>query len=142
MKKYFLLLVLLCPSWAGAQVIYFDTLTGEVRFDIEIARDEAAQQKGLMYVKPEEFADHQAMLFLYDEPQIVKFWMKNTYVPLDMIFIDRNKRVSKIVTRNDTLSLRSTSSDVPVLAVVEINAGLAAEYGIGKGSKVRFDLER
>ena len=110
-------------------------LTGEgkARFDLEIADDPAEQARGLMF-RP-ELAEQSGMLFVYDPPRRARFWMRNTMIPLDMVFIDDAGRVESVVTRRDTYSERVSESQGDVRAVLEINAGRAAELGIGPGDQ-------
>jgi uncharacterized membrane protein (UPF0127 family) len=77
------------------------------------------------------------MLFVFDPPRRVGFWMRNTLIPLDIIFIDAEGRITSIETRRDTNSDRLTTSRAPVAAVLEINAGRAAALGLATGYLVR-----
>ena len=110
-------------------------LTGEgkARFAVEIADDPAEQARGLMY-RP-DLAEGSGMLFVYDSPRRARFWMRNTMIPLDMVFIDDTGRVESVVTRRDTYSERVSESRGEIRAVLEINAGRAAELGIGPGAR-------
>ena len=116
-----------------------DTVTilapdGPVRFTVEIAQTAAEKSRGLMF-RP-RLAPRAGMLFLYDPPQPASFWMKNTMIPLDMLFIDRTGRVVNIVAEAEPYSLRARASDGPVRAVLEINGGLSAHLGIEPGAQV------
>ena len=110
-------------------------LTGEgkARFAVEIADEPAEQARGLMF-RPQLDAGT-GMLFVYDEPRPARFWMKNTMIPLDMVFIDDTGRVESIAVRRDTYSERGSASEGPVRAVLEINAGLSEELGIDPGDQ-------
>ena len=88
-----------------------------------------------MFVK--EMADSQGMLFIYGVTRPVSFWMKNTYIPLDMIFIDKRGVVKKVHANAVPHDTTSISSDVPIRSVLEINGGLAEKLGIVPGTLVR-----
>lgn len=104
-------------------------------FSVEIADDPAEQARGLMF-RP-ALPEKAGMLFVFDPPRPANFWMRNTMIPLDMIFIDDTGRIESIAERNDTYSERASSSEGPVRAVLEINGGLSRQLGIGPGAQVR-----
>lgn len=107
---------------------------GSRTFSIEIADDPDEQARGLMF-RPALPADA-GMLFVYDRPRPANFWMRNTMIPLDMIFIDDTGRIESIAERTDPYSERVSSSQGDVRAVLEINGGLSRELGIGPGTQV------
>lgn len=92
---------------------------------------------GLQYRR--ELAPDRGMLFLFPVEETQTFWMKNTPIPLDMIFIDHDLRIVGIVEHAVPFSLESRSVGVPSQFVLEINGGLAKRYGIQAGDRVRFD---
>lgn len=104
------------------------------KFTVEIADTPASQQRGLMFRK--HMDDDRGMLFEFREVGPVSFWMKNTYIPLDMLFIAENGRVTAIHENAVPQSLEPLPSGGPVSAVLEINGGLARRLGIGIGSTV------
>ena len=108
---------------------------GEVRFNVEVADDAIERQRGLMHRL--EMPMSAGMLFVYHQTRVVSFWMKNTLIPLDMIFLDETGRVVKIHERAIPRDLSSISSDVPSRYVLEINGGLARAIGITVGSELR-----
>ena len=110
--------------------------TGEgVRtFTIEIADEPAEQARGLMF-RP-SMAPDAGMLFIFDPPSRASFWMRNTMIPLDMLFIDDTGTVESIAVRMDTYSTRASASEGPVRAVLEINGGLSEKLGIVPGVQV------
>lgn len=111
---------------------------GQVAFQIEIADTDQTRARGLMFVR--EMARDAGMLFVYDKPQPATFWMKNTYIPLDMLFMDRAGTVTHVHSNaipHDT-SLINGGDDV--FAVLEINAGLAKRYGISEGTQLRHPV--
>lgn len=103
------------------------------RFEIEVADDPAEQARGLMF-RPSLPAGA-GMLFVFEPPRQAHFWMRNTMIPLDMIFIDETGRVESVAERRDTFSDRVSSSQGPVRAVLEINGGLSRQLGIGPGAQ-------
>lgn len=108
---------------------------GQVRFTVEIADTDEARAQGLMF--RETMARGAGMLFVYDHPQHAYFWMKNTLIPLDMIFVDRTGLVTRV--HHDAIpgDLSHIDGGPDVFAVLEINGGLAARYGIVAGSQMR-----
>jgi uncharacterized protein len=110
------------------------TSTGRHVFQIEIANNDASREHGLMdrrYMA----ADH-GMLFEFDREEPVSFWMKNTYIPLDMIFIAPSGVVTHVVANAEPLSERVIPSGGPCVAVLELNGGTAASIGLKVGDKV------
>ena len=108
---------------------------GQASFRVEIADDDAERGRGLMF--REELARGAGMLFVYDRPQPVSFWMRNTLIPLDMIFIGPEGRVTRVHENAVPLDETSISGGDGVLAVLEINGGLSQRMGIDVGSEVR-----
>ena len=109
--------------------------TGVHRFTVEVARTREEQRRGMMF--RESIAPDRGMLFPYDRPQPIAFWMRNTLIPLDMIFIREDgtiARISTAVPRSDDL----VPSGEPVVAVLEIAGGRAAELGISAGDMVTW----
>ena len=106
------------------------------RFTVEIARTHEEQGYGLM--NRSELAPDRGMIFPYDPPRNVAFWMKNTLIPLDMIFVRADGSIANIAANTVPLSLESVPSDGPVKAVLEIAGGRAAELGIKAGDKVAW----
>jgi uncharacterized membrane protein (UPF0127 family) len=98
------------------------------------AETQEARARGLMYVS--ELADDQAMIFVYDEPQVVSMWMKNTYLPLDMLFVDARGCIVSIAEHTRPLSTASIGSGSPVTLVVEIRGGGAAARSAKVGDRV------
>ncbi|EJW21427.1 hypothetical protein IMCC14465_12230 [alpha proteobacterium IMCC14465] len=106
-------------------------------FKVELADTPEKMSRGLMYRT--DLPTNQGMLFILGAPRIATFWMHNTFVPLDMIFIRLNGEIESIVTREDTLSQARTSSQKPVAYVLEINAGQSAALGIKPGHFIRLE---
>jgi uncharacterized membrane protein (UPF0127 family) len=103
-------------------------------FNIEVALDPASQAKGLMF--RQSIADDYGMLFVYDEVKEIQMWMRNTVVPLDMIFIGTDNKVSHIVENARPYDERVISSAEPARAVLEVKAGQVAARGIKVGDQV------
>lgn len=111
------------------------TARGKHIFRAEIAATPAQQQKGMMFRTA--MAPDEAMIFPNTVPQVRSFWMKNTVIPLDIIFIGPDRRVLNIVT-GEPYSLESLPSTGPVINVLEIAGGRAAELGIKPGDAVAW----
>ncbi len=108
----------------------------EHRFTVEVAKTPEQQARGLMYRR--SLARDRGMVFPYDPPQTVGFWMKNTLIPLDIIFIRADGRIARIAANTTPLSLDPVPSGEPVATVLEIRGGRAAELGIREGDLVSW----
>jgi uncharacterized membrane protein (UPF0127 family) len=109
------------------------------RFKVEIARTQAEQSQGLMFrtqMEPDE-----GMIFPTATPQFRSFWMRNTVMSLDLLFIGADGLVSNIAANATPYSEESIPSDGPVVAVLELVGGRAAELGITPGARVTWDRE-
>jgi uncharacterized protein len=106
----------------------------EREFDIELALSSEQQAQGLMYRR--SLAADAGMLFVYRPARQVVMWMKNTVIPLDMLFIAEDGEIVKIVERTVPFSLTNISSDRSVGGVLEINGGTANRLGIRPGDRV------
>jgi len=106
-------------------------------FYTELALTAAEQSRGLMY-RP-HMRDDWGMLFIYPTERTLSFWMKNTLIPLDMIFIDDAGGVVGVVENAEPQTLSPRRVEAPARYVFEINGGLSAELGIGAGTWVRFE---
>jgi uncharacterized membrane protein (UPF0127 family) len=115
-------------------VLVIDTAAGQVKFDVEVAGDWRSQEYGLMNRK--YLAKNAGMIFDFHIPAMTSFWMKNTLIPLDMIFIRQDGTISSVAPDAVPMSLSSIPSTEPVRAVLEINGGEAAKLGIYPGQKV------
>jgi uncharacterized membrane protein (UPF0127 family) len=115
---------------------------GAARFAVEIADDAAERAEGLMHRS--SLPTGQGMLFVYERPQPVSFWMRNTLIPLDIIFIDETGTVTRVHERAVPLDETPIAGGDDVLAALEINGGLAAAIGIEPGAEMRhpaFDTD-
>jgi uncharacterized membrane protein (UPF0127 family) len=105
-------------------------------FRVWVADTEPRAQQGLMFVR--DLPESEGMIFPLEPPRVETMWMKNTYVELDMLFIDAAGRVVKIIEHAHPLSLDTLSSGGPVSAVLELKGGLAAKLGLQAGDKVSW----
>ena len=112
----------------------FDTAKGPVRFTVEMATTWPQQEQGLMFRK--SLAPNSGMLFDFGQEHETAFWMKNTLIPLDMLFIKANGTIARIAANAKPLSEESIPSYEPVRAVLEIAGGRAAQLGIRPGDKI------
>ena len=127
-------------STLPTEKITIDTANGPVRVTVEIAADPASQERGLMFRTA--MALDAGMLFDLHQPQIARFWMKNTILPLDMLFVRADGTIASIADNTEPYSLDVISSDEPVLAVIELNAGRAYYMGIEPGDRVHASIFR
>ncbi len=111
---------------------------GQAQFTVQVADDSAERAQGLMHVA--EMPRSVGMLFFYPRAQSVSFWMKNTLIPLDMIFMTPDGRVSRIHENAVPGDLTPISGGEGVQLVLEINGGLARAIGISEGSELRHPL--
>ncbi len=114
------------------------TSRGAQTFRVEIAKSRKQQAQGLMYRR--KMAADAGMIFPYPTPRLVSFWMKNTFIPLDMIFIAADGRIESIQERTVPKSLAPVQSGVAVLAVLELNGGTSTRLGIKPGDMVRHAI--
>lgn len=114
--------------------VVIDSARGPVRFTAEVAGDPASQERGLMFRT--KLAPNGGMLFDFHKPSPQTFWMKNTILPLDMIFIRADGTISSIARDATPYSETPIPSYEPVRAVLEINGGRAAALGIERGQRV------
>ena len=139
-------LLLVIPACiASAQLAQFPssaltivTASGTHRFTVEIATTPQQMEQGLMF-RPRLAADA-GMLFDYGRPSMAMMWMKNTLIPLDMLFVDAQGRIVNIHERAVPGSLDTIAAAAPVRAVIELNGGTAARLGIRPGDKVIFPI--
>lgn len=116
--------------------LVIQTATGTHRFDVEVAATEAEQEQGLMFRKA--MAPDHGMLFPMVPPRTASFWMKNTVIPLDILFIQPDGTIAFIGANAVPYSREPVSAGVPVAAVLELNGGRAAALGIAQGDRVAW----
>ncbi|MEM6590041.1 MAG: DUF192 domain-containing protein [Pseudomonadota bacterium] len=108
---------------------------GQAQFTVDVADEPAERSQGLMHV--ESMAQSAGMLFVYEEPQPARFWMKNTLISLDMIFADETGTVQKVHENAEPLSERLINGGRDIQYVLEVNGGVAGRFGIGPGDQLR-----
>lgn len=123
---------------ARTEPLAIATRGGRRAFKVEVMRTDADRARGLMFRKT--MAADRGMLFDFEQVQPVTMWMKNTYLSLDMVFIRPDGTVARIAADTEPLSTRVISSNEPVLAVLELNAGTAEKLGIRPGDRVEHAL--
>ncbi len=117
--------------------LVIETLEGKrFAFTIELAITPKQQARGLMYRRG--MAADSGMLFITDTPREISMWMKNTFIPLDMLFVDGQGVIVKIASGTVPHSLETVASGQAVKAVLEINAGVSEQLGITEGSQLLF----
>ncbi len=107
-------------------------------FDIWLAQTPQQQEQGLMFVR--DLPANRGMLFLAEKPRVFNMWMKNTYIPLDMVFIGADGRISSIAANTVPHSTKIVSSGSPVAAILEIKGGEAAELALHPGDRVTWTI--
>jgi uncharacterized membrane protein (UPF0127 family) len=118
--------------------LVIDTGRGPVAFRVELATTPAMLAQGLQHRRG--LPSDAGMLFDFGPERIVSMWMKNTYIPLDMLFIDADGIVADIAEQTTPLSLETITPSVPVRAVLEVNAGTVAALGIRGGDRVHHPI--
>ncbi|MFV0245423.1 MAG: DUF192 domain-containing protein [Qingshengfaniella sp.] len=111
---------------------------GHARFTVELALTDAERAQGLMHRT--SLPRQAGMLFVYERPQRASFWMRNTLIPLDMIFLDATGTVTRVHENAVPLDETAIDGGRDVLAVLELNGGLAAQFGINEGSVLRHPM--
>jgi len=118
--------------------IVIDTKKGPAGFDVEMAVDNTSRAKGLMFRT--KLGLHEGMLFDFGKEEFRAFWMKNTLIPLDMIFIKADGTISTITENTVPYSETPVPSSEPVQAVLELKGGGARELGIEPGERVHAKI--
>ena len=111
---------------------------GQAEFRVELAVDAAARRRGLMF--RESLPRFSGMLFAYPEPRHASFWMKNTPIPLDILFFDDRGVLTRLHENAEPYSLKSVRGGDGIQFVLEINGGLSARLGIVEGAEIRHPL--
>jgi uncharacterized protein len=106
------------------------------RFTVEVASTADQQAQGLMY--RDRLGDNEGMIFPFPSPRPASFWMRNTLIPLDMIFIRQDGTIARIAANTVPHSEQPVNSGEPVAAVLELRGGRTAELGIREGDRVRW----
>jgi len=135
-KLLLVLAVLVAARQADAAPLIIHAGGSSYKFEVELATTPAEREQGLMFRK--SLAPNAGMLFLYPNEQEVAFWMKNTLIPLDMLFLKADGSIARIA--HDAVPLDETPipSNAAVKAVLEVNGGTAQALGIKEGDKVDY----
>ena len=123
---------------AALEPLTIVTSSGPHDFKVEIARSMESRAKGLMFRR--SMPQDQGMLFDFGFEDEIAMWMKNTYIPLDMIFVSRSGLVTNVTTDTVPHSLAVISSGGPAYAVIELNAGVARKISVAPGDRVRHKI--
>jgi uncharacterized membrane protein (UPF0127 family) len=123
---------------AEMQTLEIVTSNGVHSFSVEVMANDADRAKGLMYRR--ELPDGQGMLFDFQRDQEIAMWMKNTYIPLDMIFIQGDGTIRRIAENTTPLSEATIPSRGPVRGVLEVIGGTARRFGIKAGDRVAHPI--
>jgi uncharacterized protein len=123
---------------AEKSVLEIVTKTGVHSFSVEVVDNDADRAKGLMHRR--SLPEGTGMLFDFHREQDVSFWMQNTYIPLDMIFIRADGRIHRIAENTVPLSLEQVPSRGPVRGVLEVIAGTSRKLGIAPGDRVAHPI--
>ena len=135
----FLALAALSATAVRAEPVCLDLAGGAAhRYEAEVAATPEARAQGLMFRRT--LAPRAGMLFDFERDAIVTMWMKNTFIPLDMVFADRGGVVRRIVRNARPRSLDTISSRIPVRAVLELNGGEAERIGLAAGDRLRHPV--
>lgn len=118
-------------------VVIYDGEQEITRVQVALARTESERNTGLMDVQEMPFDT--GMLFLFDDEQERSFWMVNTPLSLDIIFLNSNREIVRIQTHTTPYSDRQVTSDVPAQYVLEVNAGFAREFDLHEGMHLEWD---
>ncbi len=121
-------------EYGGPEALTIETESGPVTVTVELAETAQARQRGLMH--RESLGADEGMLFDFGQERVVSIWMENTLIPLDILYLRSDGSIAKIITGAQPMSRRQLFSDVPVLSVLEINSGRAAELGVAPGDRV------
>ena len=139
MFRFFFVVFLLSAVQAGASCredqLHLRGTWGQAAFSVEVADDAPERELGLM--NRAEMARGAGMLFVYEHPQRVAFWMRNTLIPLDMIFADETGVVRRVHANAVPLDETAIPGGDGIMYVLEINGGLAAQFGIAEGTELR-----
>lgn len=122
------------PKFSNSSVVILKEDGGRISLEVEVARSLEEQKHGLMFVS--SIGNGKGMLFPYSAPREIFFWMKNTMIPLDMIFVRADRTICRIVAEARPRDMTPIPSQEPVIAVIEIGGGEAKRLGISVGDKV------
>ena len=126
------------PALPKGKVVLEDKLGGHHRVDVEIAHTLASRTRGMMWRT--QVSDEQGMLFIFRGNRPLSFWMKNTLIPLDMIFIAEDKKIVGFVERAEPKTLSPRSVGMPAAYVLEVRSGYVRDHALKIGTKVEMEV--
>ncbi|MDB5568910.1 MAG: hypothetical protein JWN93_93 [Hyphomicrobiales bacterium] len=126
------------PAGSEIELLTIATASGAHEFKVEVMRTDEQRARGLMHRR--YMPADRGMLFDFKSEQPVMMWMRNTYIPLDMVFIRRDGTVINVAENTEPLSDRTIASAAPAFSVLEVNAGVARKIGLKPGDRVRHPL--
>lgn len=129
-----------CWAKDNGRVAIEDAQGNRHTYNVEYALTKEEKAQGLMF--REQMAENRGMLFVYPQPQVLHFWMKNTLIPLDMLFFDMNKKLVHIEHSAIPHDERPRGPNIPVCYVLEVNGGQAIAKNIKKGARLIADLSQ
>jgi uncharacterized membrane protein (UPF0127 family) len=124
------------PGLRKVDVVLADAFGGTHPLKVEVAEDDRSRERGLMWRT--SLKDDEGMIFVFPAESVQTFWMKNTLIPLDMLFIGRDGRVVGIVERAEPKTLSPRTVGLPSLYVLEVPGGWTARMGVRAGSVVKM----
>jgi uncharacterized membrane protein (UPF0127 family) len=125
------------PPLRKGYVTLEDAFGGRHRISVEVADDGRSRTRGLMWRR--HLGESEGMIFIFPGEEVQSFWMKNTLIPLDMLFIDRVKKVVGIVEQAQPKTLTPRSVGRPSMYVLELQGGAAARLGVRPGADATFE---
>ena len=126
------------PPTAAQNFVVVPTNSGPMKITVEIADTDATRTRGLMF--RQHLADNEGMLFIFEDSKIQRFWMKNTLIPLDMIFIEGNGRIVGIVENAEPQTLHSRFVDKPSQMVLEVAGGFTSRHALIRDGRTQLQL--
>ena len=130
------------PFRKQGELIFTSQQNGDTlaMIDIEVADNDQLRARGLMYRRT--LPENAGMLFIQSMEEMQSFWMKNTYIPLDILFVNRDKEIVTIHANTTPLKEWNYASTKPAIYVVEVNAGFTNRHGIRTGDRIEFVIPK
>ncbi|WP_169545337.1 DUF192 domain-containing protein [Sneathiella aquimaris] len=126
------------PVFADKKRLFVQTSTRAIEVSVDVAQTEEERNRGLMFVQ--EMSDDDGMLFVFHQSRPVSMWMKNTFLPLDMLFADRRGKIIYIHRNAQPHDLTVITPPMPVFAVLEVVSGFADKHGVQIGDRLVYSL--
>ena len=114
------------------------TIAGKHTLTVWVQDTEAKREEGMMFLEDKDFTEKQGMIFIFKEPSIQRFWMKNTFVPLDIAYIGANMKINTALTMKEFDTTTDYSSKASSMYVLEAKAGIFKKLGIKEGDSIRM----